>query len=369
MKKVLLLIGWACLIFQGVNAQEKLDEILPVRGLCIAAPDKESLDPFIKFINEELVPKKVNTLVLRIDFRYEYRSHPELQSDNPLSKGDVKKIVKACKVGGIRVIPQINLLGHQSWFSNVGKLLEQYPQFNETPHVPMDQGINKWPNEYGLYCLSYCPLHPEVHDVVFDVVDEIVEVFEADAFHAGMDEIFYLGDDKCPRCSGRDKAELFAGEVTKIRNHLALNGNELWIWGDRLLDGKTTGIGMWSASMNNTYRAIDMIPKDVVINDWHYGRANPTAAIFALKGFRVITCPYRSAEVAKTQLQMMKLFRENATQETKENYCGMMQTIWTGAGNFLDYYYGRKEFDPERDRGNYVECFNELFEEINKLGE
>lgn len=369
MKKAILLIGWACLIFQGVHAQEKLDEILPVRGLCIAAPDKESLDPFITFINEELVPKKVNTLVLRIDFGYEYKSHPELQSDNPLSKGDVKKIVKACKAGGIRVIPQINLLGHQSWFSNVGKLLEQYPQFNETPHVPMDQGINKWPNEYGLYCLSYCPLHPEVHDVVFDIVDEIVEVFEADAFHAGMDEVFYLGDDKCPRCSGRDKAELFAGEVTKIRNHLAMSGKELWIWGDRLLDGKTTGIGMWSASMNNTYRAIDMIPKDVVINDWHYGRANPTAAVFALKGFRVITCPYRSAEVAKTQLQMMKLFRENATPETKENYCGMMQTIWTGAGNFLDYYYGRKKFDPERERGNYVECFNVLFEEINKLGE
>jgi hypothetical protein len=68
-----------------------------------------------------------------------------------------------------------------------------------------------------------------VHDVVFDVIYEIVEVFETNAFHAGMDEVFYLGDDKCPRCSGRDKAELFAGEVTKISNHLKQNGKELWI--------------------------------------------------------------------------------------------------------------------------------------------
>ena len=352
----------------GINAQEKLDELLPVRGLCISAPKKAVLDDFIKFINEELVPKKVNTLVLRVDWNYAYKSHADLQDENPLTKRDVKKLVKACQAGGIRVIPQINLLGHQSWHSKVYALLTKYPQFNETPDVVMPaDGEYEWPNPDGLYCLSYCPLHPEVHDVVFDLVDEIVEVFESDAFHAGMDEVFYLGDDKCPRCSGRDKAELFAGEVTKISNHLTQNGKELWIWGDRLIDGKTTGIGVWAASMNNTHRAIDMIPKDVVINDWHYNRPNPTAVIFALKGFKVVTCPYRQAETAKAQLHMMVGFRENATSETKENYHGMMQTIWTSAGNFLDYYYGRKEFDPESDRGNYVECFNVMFEEINKL--
>jgi len=42
---------------------------------------------------------------------------------------------------------------------------------------------------------------------------------ESTAFHAGMDECFTC-DDKCPRCGGRDKAELFAGEVRTIRDHL-----------------------------------------------------------------------------------------------------------------------------------------------------
>ena len=347
-------------------SQSKLDDILPVRGLCLGAPNKESVEPFIDFIKNDLVPMKVNTLVLRIDYSYEYESHPELRSEHPLSKEDVKKIVKACQEGGIRIIPQINLLGHQSWFQNIGELLTAYPEFNETPWVPTDGSRDlKWPNEYGLYCLSYCPLHPEVHDVVFDVVDEIVEVFEADAFHAGMDEVFYLGDDKCPRCSGRDKAELFAGEVTTIHDHLALNDVELWIWGDRLIDGKTTGIGLWEASYNNTHRAIDMIPKDVVINDWHYERPDPTAAMFALKGFRVITCPWGNAESAKVQLRQMVNFREGATKATKDNFYGMMQTVWTGAGNFMDGYYGRRDFSSRR--GNQVECFKVLFEEIGKL--
>jgi hypothetical protein len=252
----------------------------------------------------------------------------------------------------------------------VGQLLKAYPEFNETPWVPTGEESSnlKWPNEWGLYCLSYCPLHPDLHPILFDVIDELVDVFEADAFHAGMDEIFYLGDDKCPRCSGRDKAELFAGEVTTIHNHLAENGVELWIWGDRLIDGKTTGIGFWEASYNNTYRAIDMIPKDVVINDWHYERPDPTAAYFALKGFRVITCPWRFPEVTKKQLEMMVDFRTHATRATRDNFQGIMHTTWTGAENFIDQYYGRKEVNTRRG-GNYVEAFKALFEEINKLGD
>jgi hypothetical protein len=358
------------LMLTSFNAwsQEKLDMVLPVRGICLSAPKPEGVDKYVNFIRDELIPQQVNTLVILIDYGYAFKSRPELAGENPLSEQDVKKIVGVCREGGIRIIPQINLLGHQSWFQQVGQLLKAYPQFNETPHVPTGEGSGelKWPNEWGLYCLSYCPLHPEVHGVVFDAVDEIVEVFEADAFHAGMDEVFYLGDDKCPRCQGRDKAELFAGEVTKIRNHLALKNIELWIWGDRLLDGRTTGIGLWEASYNNTHRAIDMIPKDVVINDWHYERPDPTAIYFALKGFRVVTCPWRFPEVTKTQLQIMLDAKKYATPAVRDNYLGMLHTTWTSAENFIEEYYGRKEVNTGRG-GNYVEAFKVLFEAINKV--
>ena len=137
-----------------------------------------------------------------------------------------------------------------------GKLLRVYPQFDETPDIKMpDKYI--WPNADNLYCKSYCPLHPDLHPVLFEVIDELCDVFESDAFHAGMDEVFFIGDDNCPRCGGRDKAELFAGEVQVIHDHLKQKGRGMWIWGDRLLDGKTTGFGIWEASFNNTYRAID----------------------------------------------------------------------------------------------------------------
>lgn len=366
MKRFITLLSILCVLFTSlVNAQTKLDSLLPVRGFSIAAPSVRNVDSFITFINKELAPRKVNTLVLRVDWNYQYESYPELRDSIALSKADVKKILAACKANNIRVIPQINLLGHQSWAGTVYALLKKYPEFDETPHVKMPEKY-KWPNDDGLYCKSYCPLHPGVHKIVFELIDEITAAFEADAFHAGMDEVFYIGDDKCPRCSGRDKAELFAGEVTKIRNHLAGTGKELWIWGDRLIDGKTTGLGMWEASYNNTHRAIDMIPKDVVICDWHYERPDKTAVYFAMKGFRVITCPWRNPAIAVEQLNDMISFRKASTKEMKPNFYGMMETVWSGTTSFMNGYYSNQK-DQQGGTNTNWHCFRELYNAIGKL--
>ena len=344
MKHFLLTIMSACIfLFAGQAAQStpftlNPSDTLPVRGFSIAAPMPSEVNAFVKFIKEELAPRNINTLILRVDFNYQYESHPELREDTALSKSDVKKIVAVCKQSGIHIVPQINLLGHQSWASKTGKLLAVYPQFDETPWVKMPEKY-EWPNEDELYCKSYCPLHPEVHKVVFDLMDEICDVFETDAFHAGMDEVFYIADSKCPRCAGHDPAELFAGEVSKIRNHLAEKGRHLWIWGDRLIDGKTTGMGRWEASMNNTFRAVDMIPKDVVICDWHYERPDQTAVYFAMKGLSVVTCPFQDPKSALLQLDDMYKFRQNSTPEMKSRFLGIVSTAWSGAGAFLKEFY------------------------------
>ncbi|WP_423128448.1 family 20 glycosylhydrolase [Gaoshiqia sp. Z1-71] len=346
-------------ILLGLVTVSPGQEFLPVRGFCIAAPKVGELDRFVRFVDEELAPRRVNVLVLRVDYNYQFKSHPELRDEKALSEPEVKRLVEVCRKNNIRLIPQINLLGHQSWASVPGNLLKVYPQFDETPHVQLPEKY-EWPNADGLYCKSYCPLHPEVHGVVFDLVDEICGVFEADAFHAGMDEVFYLGDDKCPRCSGRDKAELFAGEVNKIRNHLAQSNRQLWIWGDRLLDGKTTGMGMWEASMNETHRAIDLISKEVMICNWHYERPDKSAVYFAMKGFQVITCPWRNPKNAVLQTRDLYQFRQSATEVMKERYQGMMQTVWSGAGAFLNEFYNTADTSVNTPSN----CFKQMFLEI-----
>jgi hypothetical protein len=329
-------------------SQDNAGSELPVRGFCIGAPKPTQIPQFVKFIQEELVPRQINTLILRVDFNYQYESHPELKDSIALSKADVKQMLDVCKKNGIDLIPQINLLGHQSWAGRTHSLLRVYPQFDETPWVKMPEQY-KWPNDDGLYCKSYCPLHPEVHKVVFELVDEICTAFESMAFHAGMDEVFYIGESKCPRCSGHDKAELFANEIRKIRDHLAQNNRRLWIWGDRLIDGKQTGMGMWEASLNNTHRAIDLIPKDVLICDWHYERPDKTAVYFAMKGFDVVTCPWRKPAVGVVQMKDMINYRETSTALMKDRYKGIVQTVWSDAGSFMEGFYGKKKDDKGGD--------------------
>jgi hypothetical protein len=343
------------------RAADSLDKVMPVRGFCIAAPRPAILDKFVKFIDEDLAPRGVNTLVLRVEYNYQFESHPELRENSALSREDVKKLVAVCRKDRILLIPQINLLGHQSGGNNLGSLLRHYPEFDETPWVKMPEEY-KWPNDDGLYCKSYCPLHPKVHEVVFAVMDELCDVFETDVFHAGMDEVFYIGESKCPRCGGKDKAELFAGEVTALHDHLQGKGRRLWIWSDRLLDGPSTGLGEWEASANGTARAIDLIPKDVVLCDWHYERDVPTAPYLAMKGFHVVTCPWKSSELAMKQAQDMAQWRRRSPAELKDRFEGVMQTVWSGAGSFMD-----RDYKSKPDATNSWNCFTAMFGEIKKL--
>ncbi|MBW7887321.1 MAG: family 20 glycosylhydrolase [Bacteroidetes bacterium] len=344
MKKFILFLflSFAGFAFSLHAQTAAIDTLFPVRGLCLEAPYPNSVDSFIIFLDKEIAPKKINTIILRVDYRYQFESHPELIDTMPLTKSDVKKIVAVCRKNNIRIMPQINLLGHQSWASQTGKLLQVYPEFDETPQVAMPEKYT-WPNPDELYCKSYCPLHPNVHKIIFDVMDELCNVFEADAFHAGMDEVFYLGDNNCPRCQGRDKAELFAGEVWKIRNHLAEKNRRLWIWGDRLLEGKISGLGMWEASYNNTHRAVDIIPKDVFVCDWHYEKPEKTPVIIASKGIQVATAPWRNADVTAQQVKDMAQFRNDAAPQIKENYAGLVQTVWSPTVFFMMEAYQTKK--------------------------
>ncbi len=348
----------------SASSQSKIDSLLPVRGFCIALPTPETLQEFITFIKNELAPRKVNTLVLRVEYKYEFKSHPELIDSLALSKHEVKKIVKACRENNIRLIPLIDLLGHQSGLNGPGKLLSVYPQFDETPQPKIPDTL-KLPMS-GFNMKSYCPLHPDVHKILFDVIDEICDVFQSGEFHAGMDEVFDIGNDKCPRCAGRDKAELFAGEVRLVRDHLAGKGRSLWMWGDRLINGKITGMGRWEASYNNTHRAVDLIPGDVVICDWHYERPDLSPVYFAMKGLGVITCPWRNPRSAVLQVDDMVRFRQYSTREMNRRFLGVMQTVWSNTKTFLDGFYGRT-VDEKQGTDTPWNCFRNMYERIGEL--
>ncbi len=329
---------------------------LPVRGIHLAAPMPDEIPLAERFIKEALPKEGVNTLVLEINYRYQFTKHPEVIDARPLSQDDLKRLADASRAAGVRLIPMINMLGHQSWAKTTFGLLRAHPEFDETP--------GKYPDNEGIYCRSYCPLHPGVHDVLFDLMDEIAEATQADAFHVGMDEVFLLGEDECPRCKGKNKAELFAGEVRSVRDHLAQSNRTMWMWGDRFLDGETTGIGKWEAAVNGTAPALHLVPKDVVISDWHYDAAQPTATHFALEGFNVVSSPWRKPSVALRQLDLIRLARANSSPAVAARLQGMLHTTWVGFGAFARAYFGEEIKNVQAMES--VTTFRELFRELRK---
>ncbi len=344
----------------GKARPKKTADRLPVRGIHLRAPAKTDLQTALDFIRDVLPKEGVNTLILEFNYEFDYQSRPEFANPRALNKADVEQLAAACRARNIELIPQINCLGHQSSSRTTGKLLRLHPEFDETP--------GKYPENKDIYCRSYCPLHPDVHEVLFDLMDELAAACNAKSFHVGMDEVFILADPDCPRCKGRNPADLFAGEVERLRDHLRSRGCRMWMWGDRFLDAKTTGLGRWEAADNGTAPAVDRVPKDIVICDWHYEKAPDTPRYFAEKGFDVVACPWRKSNVALDQLAHIRAIRGGADKAVASRALGMVQTTWCGFGAFVQAYQAQTG-SPTPVKNNAAEaaqCFRTLFAAIRQ---
>jgi hypothetical protein len=346
--------------------------MLPVRALLLSAPAPADAPLFCEFIRTALPAEGVNTLVVRFRYCYQFETHPELADIRAVSKDDVKQIVNACRDAGVKLIPKMNLLAHQSEEARILPLLAKYPQLDESPDVgPPDPWVDpRSVNDF--YSKSVCTLHPQLDRVVFDLVDELIDVCQADAFHVGLDEVWIIGHPKCPRCAGKDPAELFAGYATRLHDHLASRGCRMWMWSDRLIDGRTTGLLGWQASMNNTHRAIDAIQKDILICDWKYENAPPTPAYFAVKGFDVLACPCANTDVALAQLDQVYRARKDTARADfakplASRMQGVMETSWMSAKSFIHGYHGQPDDDRAANLAKAnAETFKSLFAQIRK---
>jgi hypothetical protein len=100
----------------------------------------------------------------------------------------------------------------------------------------------------------------------------------------------------------------------------------------------------WSASQNSTAAAVDLIPKDIIICDWHYEkRADyPSVRYFQDKGFRVWPAGWNNVSATKA---LIACTRHNATDRMLGHLC----TTWVlEPGGFASGNAG-----PKRSRSSY----------------
>jgi hypothetical protein len=247
----------------------------------------------------DLAKKGVNLIILEVDYSFEFQSHPELrQGEKYITRKMARQFKEICREYKIRLVPEFQCLGHQSWAKTTFPLLTKYPELDISPGA--------FPDNDSIYCREWDPTNPRVNEIVFPLIDEIVEAFDSDGIHIGMDEVFLLDSDESPNTKGKNPAKLFARVVNEFHDHFVKEkGLQMFMWGDRLIDGNIYKYGEWESSLNNTASAVDMIPRDIVICDWHYNAMDiyPSVPMFIEKGFKVLPSSYRTPDAVEALIK------------------------------------------------------------------
>lgn len=284
MKKFLYFILMGTMILTTCSKKEskKSSSKLDIRGvhLCLHA---DTLDvDYAKQLISEIGRLGFNTLILEVDNVVQLNSHPELAKPNALTTQQLQELISLAKNSGLEVIPDFQTMGHQDYL-----FAKTYPDLVENHEQPY----------------AYCPSNPKTYTILFEIYDELIELFKPKYFHIGHDEILDFQHNHkqigyCEQCKNTPPDQLLAKDISKIYDYLKSKNVQTMIWGDMFLAKEqfppTPGRAYFGGEPDNTWNAINLIPKDIIVCDWQYGSDRdprpeyPSLGFFITKGFRTI---------------------------------------------------------------------------------
>nr|MBQ4317928.1 family 20 glycosylhydrolase [Clostridia bacterium] len=273
--------------------------VCPIRGYRVYRPGRENIDEFKKMI-DMLIYYKYNSIILEIGGAMEYKNHPEINKswvefcndvrrysgraheiqhgtypwpknsihcDNGdgsfLTQEECKDIAAYCRERSINVIPEEPTMSHSDY------MLFGRPDLRE-------QALDE-------YADTYCPSNPESYKLAFELLDEVIDVFNPEYINIGHDELYIVA--VCPKCKGKDPAELYAQDIIKVHDHLASRGVKTMMWGEKLLDARFDNgapcggaesrrrdpvTGATTVYIPALWRCRSMLPRDILMLDWYW---------------------------------------------------------------------------------------------------
>jgi Glycosyl hydrolase family 20, catalytic domain len=226
------------------------------------------------------------------------------------SKSDFIDWVSYAKSRGLNVVPELKLLTHQELL-----LQRRYPALMFNGH-------------------TYDPHNPTVYKTLEPLVNEIIAVTQPSAFHIGHDEaagwLLVNKPINLLECERMLPAELFLQDVLTWHDFFKKKGIETWMWGDMLVSPKefpsmlAKHLKGASPGYGKTLRS--QIPRDIVINDWHYFDQQldfPSLATMQAEGFRVIGATWKD----------MTTTNNFSRYAANHHAYGIMMTTWFAAGS------------------------------------
>jgi hypothetical protein len=201
-----------------------------------------------------------NTLLMYFENHLRYPSHPAFAPSGSWTLTELAGLQEAAAGYGIDIIPAQTSLGHCPGILT-------HPAYQ---HLA----------EEGSDGYQFCPSHPETPGMLADIFSELAQASRSPYVSINADESAFLG--MCPRCReaypGQTKGEIFRTHILRLYEVLKAHGKRMMMWDDML----------W------TYpEAVDGLPRDIILLDWHYSfhRNYPSVEAWRSMGFDVVACP------------------------------------------------------------------------------
>ena len=272
-----------------------------LRGFHMGLPHKSQFELTRRLFRYVLVPMRYNMIVVEFAGAMRFDRHPKIaekwmeainnfnEGKQPalphsgmvggqsiLEKDEVRLFLSYARELGIEIVPEVQSLGHVQFITYA------YPEIAEIDvngkYTEDERREDPRPSVYYDHC--YCPSIPRSLEIIKDLFDEIIEVAKPERYvHIGHDEVYHIG--VCPRCKDRDPSDIFAEHVNEIYNYVTAKGYKVMMWADMLHSPPTRKY--------ETYRAIDKIPKDILLLDfvWYFNMNNDIEDELIDHGFTV----------------------------------------------------------------------------------
>jgi hexosaminidase len=254
------------------------------------------LDVYSKGVNDFLIPmlarlKFSDVLVMCNYVRWD--SAQNLWHPNGATKAEAQRVAELIRTNGMNAVPLIETPGHAQWFFYNGQ----------------NRDLVQDPLSTDPY--AYDTLNPRSYDVLLPILKEAVDLFKPKFLHIGHDEV--ASRDQFPgrpegKAVGLEK--LFADDAVKLHDYLATLGVGTMIWHDVAL------------SEAHREKILPLLPKDIVIVNWHYSPQNdyPTLAYAQSQGFRTMGASWNAPGNPEAMARAV----------AKVNAFGAVQTRWSG---------------------------------------
>ena len=209
--------------------------------------DQGGKESFYENLIVRLADYGYNMLLLNLEYRFHYSSHPEIAMPDSLTPEAVKRLDQMAEEYGIALVPIMNCAGHIDGIGMTDKY--NFLCANGDIHA---RGVEQLRIDL-----------PEAESFMLNLYSDLYECFSSKYFHIGGDEIRQL-DLIYPELEPKERMQRAVGYLNRIIANVKAHGKIPMMWGDMLVRHPDV---------------MDSLDKDVVLCDWAYFSSPASKAI------------------------------------------------------------------------------------------